>query len=366
VITEELIERGLGAAAEEYDVPPGAVDRLAAQLAPPQRGPRSWTHLSRRTWLAAAAAAIVAAVAVPLALGGGGSGTNSHGLTAAPLPPEKSATSGFAPATTGSGTAATAGGAGGSAGTVNSGAVPLASVPQYRAAKLVPAPSTNRVIKTGELDLQVPRGRVGVTLDRLSGLAGTEGGYVASSHSTQGDGAPYGSVTLRVPVARFERTVAVARTYGSKVLSLETTGTDVTAKYVDLNARISALQATRKTYLAILGRATTIGETLEVEQQITDVQTQIEQLQGQRNVLANHSAMSTLTVTVDQRLLTPVRHTGHRNGFVRAVDRSVSRFVRGVEAIVGALGPIVLVLLLVGLTALVARFGYRRLRRGLV
>ena len=50
----------------------------------------------------------------------------------------------------------------------------------------------------------------------------------------------------------------------------------------------------------------------------------------------------------------------------QAFDRSVDRFVNGIEAIVGVLGPLLLAALLIGLGWVVARLAYRRLRRNLV
>jgi hypothetical protein len=77
--------------------------------------------------------------------------------------------------------------------------------------------------------------------------------------------------------------------------------------------------------------------------------------------------MSTLMVTVDQKVVQPAaKATHHKSGIAKAFDRSVSRFVRGFEAIVGIVGPILLVALLVGAAWLAARLGYRRLRRRLV
>ena len=95
------------------------------------------------------------------------------------------------------------------------------------------------------------------------------------------------------------------------------------------------------------------------------MQTQIEQLQGQLEVLSDQASLATLSVTVAQppRAITPVHQ---KSGLHRAFDRSVSRFVHGIEAIVGVLGPILLVLMLVALGWLAARVGYRRLRRQLV
>jgi hypothetical protein len=84
-------------------------------------------------------------------------------------------------------------------------------------------------------------------------------------------------------------------------------------------------------------------------------------------VLSSTTSMSSLTVTVDQKTVGIAPRRAHRdNGFVKAVKLSVSRFVGGVEAIVGILGPIALVLLIVVLGWLAARFGYRATRRHLV
>jgi len=395
---DEMLERGLTAAAEDYEVPAGGVDRLREQLAPPmteassgdvRRRPRL-RGLSGNAWMGIAAAAVIVLIAVPIAIGGNGAGSEggSSGGTSA-------ASRAVAPA---------AKAASGEQGSADAGRVPAHSSvgaplagpvngtdqpgSQLRAAgsgatrtsgssgakfdaNVVPAPipaAPNRVVKTGELDLQVGKGQVSATLNRLGSLAAAEHGYIADTHTEESGPAPSGQVTMRIPVQRFEDAVHQARTIaGTKVLGLQTSGQDVTSKYVDLQARIKALQATRSTFLTILSKATTIGETLAVQQRITDVQTQIEQLQGQLRVLGNASALSTLTVTVDQKQPAVAITRPHEdNGFVKAVKLSVSRFVHGIEAIVGIIGPIVLVLLVVALGYLAARVGYRATRRHLV
>ena len=87
---------------------------------------------------------------------------------------------------------------------------------------------------------------------------------------------------------------------------------------VDLGARVSALQQTRSKYLTILGRATTIGATLEVEQQVEDVQQQIEEIQGELKVLRNQSADGTLTGDVSQIGATVVNHHHKQGGIGKA------------------------------------------------
>ena len=383
MIAEDVLERGLAAAADDYDVPAGAADRIRAELTPKAEATRP--HLPRPTragWWAIGAGLAAGLIAVPIALGGGTTTSNSAGEAAGPAAPNEvqhqplSGSVGAGGSTTSDqfGKLVRGPAAAPSPLPSNAPAVPDAvGAPAvtgsasggHRATIDAPTALQNRVIKTGQLDLQVPRGEVSTTLNRLTGLATFMRGYVADSVTSEGGPAPSGQITLRVPVANFEPTIKRARSYGEKVLSLETSSQDVTNKYVDLAARIRALKDTRSTFLTLLSKATTIGETLAVQQHVTDVQTQIEQLQGQLRVLGNRSAMSTLTVTVDQKVLpTPAAH--HQSGISKAFHRSVDRFVNGIEAIVGALGPLLLAALLIAIGWVAARFAYKRFRRRLV
>lgn len=405
MIAEDLLERGLAEAASEYDVPAGAVDRIRDQLTPlVEHDQQSWRHWRmsrppRNVLMGFGAASIVVLIAVAIAVGGGGKsgGGESAGSAASTegFPSPASATGGGTAGTTphrdallapkiakppavaaqtlssGSSVGGSSGAGGGPTATVAGGTVVSGTAPGSATVSgpVEPVPTVpDRIVKTGELDLQVPKGQVSATLDKLTALANLVSGYVADSSTSEGGIAPSGEVTLRVPVGRFDDTITRARGItGVKVLALKTSATDVTSKYVDLQARLKALQDTRDVFLTLLSKAQTIGETLAVQQHVTDVQSQIEQLQGQIKVLANQSALSTLTVTVDQKV-TPIAATKHheKSGLRRAIDRSISRFVRGVEAIIGVIGPLLLAVLLIAFFLLAGKFGYRVLRRRMV
>ena len=286
-------------------------------------------------------------VVLAMAIGGGGSTSGSGGggnaatsgpaarPALAPMPAPKTAAGEGAAATGSAGGAADAG----------------PSVPD----------AGSKVVKTGEVDLQVASGQVPHTMDRLIALATLERGFVAESHSSEG-GSPSGSVTLRMPVQSFESTVAQVRQLTGKVLSQQTSGQDVTSSYVDLQARLRSLTATRSAFERLLARATTIGDTLAVQSRITDVQTQIEQLQGQLRVMTDQTSYGTLTVTVSEKGTAPAR-PHQRSGMSRAFHRSVDRFVGGLEAMVGVIGPLLLVVLVVAIGWGAARLVYRLLRR---
>ena len=106
-------------------------------------------------------------------------------------------------------------------------------------------------------------------------------------------------MTLQVPVDRLRHVLQRAEALG-QASDLTTKATDVTGQYVDLQSRITALQASRQQYLTILAKATTVGDVLAVQDQIDAIQSQIEQLQGQLQLLTSETSYSTLTVTVGE------------------------------------------------------------------
>jgi len=118
------------------------------------------------------------------------------------------------------------------------------------------------IVRTGQLNLEV------AVLD--DALAAAEravvaaGGYVAASQR-QGDGENAGAmVTFRIPVARWEATLAALRKVGAKVLSEQTGSEEVTSQVVDLGARLTNLRATESALQAIMVKATKIPDILEV------------------------------------------------------------------------------------------------------
>ena len=193
-------------------------------------------------------------------------------------------------------------------------------------------------------------------------------GYVSTSSTQELGATPTGTVTLRIPVENFDKAVARVRTLGGvTVRSAATSGRDVTAQYADTAAQLSSLRAARNRFLTILARANTIGETLTVQQRVDDVQAQIDRLEGQRQLLANQSDLSTLTVSVSQKddpILQPQGKS--EGGFARAWRDAEHGFSSGVQAIVARSGRGLLVLLVLGVFAVVLRLGWRLARRRLV
>jgi hypothetical protein len=199
----------------------------------------------------------------------------------------------------------------------------------------------------------------------LTALAGTYGGFVANSQSQSGaagGGAPSGSVTLQVPVQSFATVLRRAEALGT-TSDLTTKATDVSGQYVDLQSRITALQASRQQYLTILAKATTVGDVLAVQEQIDAIQSQIEQLQGQLQLLTSQTSYSSLTVTIGEHTATPPAGPVPESGVVRAWHASIGGFLAGVDGVIRLAGPAVFALLLLGVVLIGGRALWRRFQR---
>ncbi len=216
-----------------------------------------------------------------------------------------------------------------------------------------------RIEETGTITLVVPGAQIQAGINRVIAVATGNGGFVASTESeSAAPGSPaQGTVTLDVPEANFDNVLAEVKGFG-KVGLLTTNATDVTGQYVDLQARITALQDSRQQYLTIMTRATTIGGILSVQSQLDNLQSQLEQLQGQLQVLDNETTYATLAVTFAQKIVPPPPPKT-QSGLTKAWDAAVSGFVAGFEGVVRVAGPLFFALLLLAVLVLAGRWAWR-------
>ena len=385
MLDEGTLQSLLAAAADGLAVPDGGADRIAASARElPEARSRSLIPHGRGGRLALTAAAVAIVVGVVAATGGTtGTPTGRHAVAG----PAAGSGPAVGSGPTGSGQAGY-----GQAGLTPAGAgAPSSVAPSANAAagkgaissspsspsSLPASPSTPslptgivgqpaRVVTTGAIDLALGSDPLNQAVARLTTLATGVGGYVASSNvqvGTPGDVVPSsGTVVLQIPQGQFAAVVDQVRTI-AKVTSMSSSSTDVTGQYVDLQARIDALQASRQQYLTILSRATSIGDILSVQSQLDTIQSQIEQLQGQLDLLGSQTTYATLTVSMSQ--------SGHRHppppappsGMSQAWHQSVHGFTSGFEWLVRIAGRTLFVLGCLVVLALAARGLWRYSRR---
>ena len=155
-----------------------------------------------------------------------------------------------------------------------------------------------KIIRTGTIDLEVTDVPTALMTAR-DGIRAM-GGYVGASQTANVDDRPTASITYRIPAARWEDALDLLRRLNgltSKVVTEQTQAVEVTGQVVDLEARIKNLRASEAALQQIATGTTKISDVLEVQQQLTNVRGQIEQLSAALADLQDRAGFATLTAT---------------------------------------------------------------------
>lgn len=169
-------------------------------------------------------------------------------------------------------------------------------------------------------------------------------------------------VTIRVPSDKYAAFIADAAKLG-RVLTESENSDDVTQQHVDMKARLGNLDAEQTRLRQLFAKATTVKDMLAVEQELTRVQGEIESMQAQIDYLERQAARATVTLELTEPAAI-VRPTGTDWGVRTALTDAIRAFVATMNALIVLLGPVLALLVFVGLPAgLIAWLIVRIVRR---
>jgi Domain of unknown function (DUF4349) len=193
-------------------------------------------------------------------------------------------------------------------------------------------PSLSKVIRTAELSVVIPRNSLDERFAEVVDAAERNGGFVSDSLSRTRTG----SLTLRVPAGNLAPTLRAVRDLGT--VDVESVrGKDVTANYVDLRARLRIAKARREVLLGLQADATTIEQTIRVQNELDATQLDIEAIQGQLQVLDDRTSLATVHVDLREEGAEPGDEV-ETASIPNAFERAVAGFVGVIAAIVIGLG----------------------------
>lgn len=155
-----------------------------------------------------------------------------------------------------------------------------------------------KIIRTGNLNLRVDDAEK--RMEEAKALAKQLNGFVASSNISERNGVKTGYITVRVPSDKYDTLVSEAKKLAVLVLSESSDAEDVTAQFVDLNARLKSAQSEEEQYLNILKQAKSVEDTLKVTQALNEVRSRIEQMQGQLRYMTDRTDYSTLNISLTE------------------------------------------------------------------
>lgn len=212
------------------------------------------------------------------------------------------------------------------------------------------------VIKNANLSIMVLK--ADDTVQKISALAVKYGGFLVNSNiykTVNGNNIEItqGSITIRVLASNLDAALAEIRAMTpdpkTDVTSENVTGEDVTATVVDLESQLKNYQAAATKLNQLMDSATTTKDALDVFNQLTSIQQQVEILQGQIKYYRDSAKLSAISVSITEKAtIAPVTTEGWQPlKILRDAAQALVKFLQGLANvlifIIVFFGPFILI-----------------------
>lgn len=173
----------------------------------------------------------------------------------------------------------------------NAGTPPQIPTPQHPAAN----PDWDRkIVKTA--DLSVETKSFPAFTDRLHRLVRDNGGYIAQEEQTQTSAQIANTVSIKVPVDRFDDFVRQLPADSDRLNDKKISSEDVSMEYVDTRSRLETKKEVRERYLDLLRQAHSMKDILAIQEEINGIQEEMEAASGRITYLGHAAAFSTVNL----------------------------------------------------------------------
>ncbi len=231
-------------------------------------------------------------------------------------------------------------------------------------------PEQRMIVYNGVLDLVVKdtvatQEEIGALVDELEGFILTSESY------QQGEGLLRINMTLRVPADSFNTAMARLRDLALDVTHERVSSEDVTQEYVDLESRLTALEAKEDKLEEFLDQAEDTEAVLQVYEELSATQQEIEHVKGRMRYLERSAAMATIDVSLTpDEMAQPLEVAGWRpqGTAKRALQALINTYQFLVDALIWIVILVIPVLIGIGfviflLVKLIKRLFFRRKKK---
>ena len=229
----------------------------------------------------------------------------------------------------------------------------------FELAGVDPTLESAMIIRTGQASLQVDSLEPALVMVRQ--LAGGAGGYIADSRMEAGERQlRSATVEIRVPAGRFDELGDGLSRIG-RVEYLNVSSQDVGEEYTDVGARVANAHRLESRLVELIATRTgKLTDVLEIERELARVREEIERMEGRLRYLRAHAAMSTLSITVHERV--PIVGQPDNGGVIaQAFRQAWTNFLGLLSGFIASLGVLLPLLSVIGAgLALVRRLWRRR------
>ena len=190
------------------------------------------------------------------------------------------------------------------------------------------------------------------------------GGYLASSNQDGAAGTANRSARYeaRIPAEKLSSFLDSAGKAGAVVSSSQST-TDVTAEYVDNEARLASLRTQEQRLLELMAQAAKLEDLITLEDKLTEVRYQIESLTGQQKLYDNQVEYATVSVIVNEVTRETITAPTFGDRILRAFQGSLDNVVELAQELVILFIYLLPLLLLIAVVLTAVLLSLRAARR---
>lgn len=192
-------------------------------------------------------------------------------------------------------------------------------------------------------------------VDQIAGIPEKYNGYIVSSYIYKTENQAWtASIILKVPADRLaEAENEIKGIKEARVISYNKTSQDVTEEFLDLSIRLENKKRLLERMRALLLKANSVYEAMQVENEIARITEDIERMEGRMRFLQNITSYSQIQITLHEPYPTPL---GQEGGPLKILKKSIevaltlfTYVIAAMVVIAGGLMPLVILAVIVWL-----------------
>ena len=163
-------------------------------------------------------------------------------------------------------------------------------------------PTNQKLIRTVHMEAETDD--LDILISNVENRVAALGGYIEHRQVYNGSQSEYrrirnASLTIRIPAPQLDAFVSHV-TENANIVSTNESAEDVTLTYVEVEGRVTALQTQQARLLELLAQAETMEDLLTIERELTDVRTELEQMQSKLRLYDNLVDYGTVHLSVQE------------------------------------------------------------------
>ena len=157
-----------------------------------------------------------------------------------------------------------------------------------------------QLIKEGSINFETHD--IAETRQHIESLVQKYGAYISQEDERATSFRIYQNMSIRIPKAHFDVFVTELSGGVKKIDEKSVTVQDVTEEFIDSAARLAVKKETEQGYLRLLNQAKTIKDILDIQNELQEIRSDIESIEGRLRYLKNSVNFSTLHISMYQQI----------------------------------------------------------------